>query len=78
MTPSEALEQAALEFEQRRAKIQSELMEERQSARSARTDSARRASAVFQEELRARANELLGVVNKLRSQASDLRSEEAA
>lgn len=78
MTPSEALEQAALEFEQRRARLIDELKQEQARARSARSDEAKRASAVFQEELRARANELLGVVSKLRALASDLRSEEAA
>lgn len=77
MTAVEALEQMAMEFEQRRAKLIEELKQDQHRALSARYE-ARQASAVYQEELRARANELRGVVSKLRAQARDLRSEETS
>jgi hypothetical protein len=70
------LEAMAASFEQRRAKLIDAAAELRRERRSARTETARRAGVSCEEELLVQAQELLGVVVRLRRRADELRAGE--
>lgn len=78
MTPSEALEQVALEFGQRRAKLASAAACAVIDARRAHSETERRAAAVYACELQAQINELTWAIDRLRQRAELIRGEAAA
>lgn len=78
MTTTEALEQAALEFEQRRTKLLDAIDIARRERRSARHEGGERASAAYETELQAQVRELTHVIDRLRERSLRLRDEEAA
>lgn len=78
MTTAEALEQLAVEFEQRRARLSSEVASSRIARRWMRDPSAQYAAAAYECELQAQINELTWAIGQLRGRARSLRGEEAA
>lgn len=78
MTPAEVLEQLAVEFEQRRAKLASAAASSRIARRWMRDPSAQYAAAAYECELQAKIGELTWAIGQLRERARSLRGEEAA
>jgi hypothetical protein len=78
MTPVEALEQLAVEFEQRRAKLASAAASSRIDRRRTRDATVQRAAAAFEAELHAQINELTWVIGQVRDRAATLRSDTEA
>ena len=78
MTASQALEQLALEFEQRRASLATEAASSRIARRWMRDPTAQRAAAAYECELQSKIDELTWAIGQLRERARLLRGEEAA
>jgi hypothetical protein len=78
MTPAEALDQIATEFEQRRARLSSEVASSRIARRWMRDPSAQYAAAAYESELQSKIDELTWAIGHLRERARSLRGEEAA
>lgn len=77
MTPAEALEKLAVEFEQRRAKLASAAASSRIERRWTRIEAEQRAAAVFEAELQSKIDELTWAIGQLRERAARLRTEAA-
>ena len=78
MTPSEALEQVAVEFERDRQNLLNVALQEVRQRKYIHVPAAERASVVYENELRTKAAVLADCARKLRERAKSMRGEAAA